>query len=491
MATRPPTSWFTVDYDSLAGDDGFEKFRAWQKYILARPTVRKLEQLVMDKVDKRRGRAWFYTKKVQDGSYNMVLFFTFAKDGPPEVVLRLPKPGDTAPALVAERLENEARWMEYMEERQVLKVPHVHSWDSKGPEGIGPYILMDFVEGEKLLDWLPQWTTTDDPKRDFVYEQLAEMYLQLHRQRFDRIGSVTRMAQGGWAVTTRPMTQDMHQQALGVPGFPTDSWPSGPLASSRDYKALVADLLLQQLRWLRNINIPITKAKNGDNVLQEGDGIDMERVAEIARHRCIARHAFAAATPAWLADNNNNNKNSSSSSSSDGDGDGFIVFNTDFHARNIMVDSDTGEITAVLDLEGTNALPAAFARDPPLWLERASLEKVLELDLFEEWLRRYQAILDRFLAIMERVEARQQHKDPGTPLSARMRASWESKECLVNFAAQHSDCFDALYWALPDVFPSPDESASIKKEVKAYQEWTRRQIALYETERVAKLTTER
>lgn len=91
---------------------------------------------------------------------------------------------------------------------------------------------------------------------------------------------------------------------------------------------------------------------------------------------------------------------------------------------------------------------------------------------------------------MERVEARQQQNDSGTPLSVRIRASWESKECLVNFAAHHSDCFNALYWAQPNAFPSPDRNASMEEEVRVYQEWTKRQIALYEEERVVKLTTE-
>ncbi len=410
-----------------------------------------------------RGKARFQTRGVADGSYNIIFRFRFDTAGSPDAVLRLPKPGFSAAELVAEKLENEALWMKYMEEHHVLKVPHVHSWSSQGPDGIGPYILMDYVEGESLLDQLAEWRRSDEPKRDFVFEQVAEMYLRLHGQRFDRIGSITKTPEGAWAVTKRPLTLDMHQQVLGIPGFPTGSWPSGPLSDSQDYKVLLVDIHWQQLHSLRNLNIPVEKVGLVENVVQEGDKIDMARAMEIARARWIARRAFA------------------TSATSFGDhADGCIPFCCDFHPRNMLVDPDTAEITAVLDLEGTNAMPAGFARDPPLWLDTAALERALLLDRFPEWQARFEAALGPFLKAMERVEARQERQEPGLPLSARMRTSWESKQCLVNFAACNSDCFDALYWALPDVFPPPDESSTMEKEVEAYLNLTRRQIAAHE-----------
>ncbi len=102
-----------------------------------------------------RGRARFVS--VADGNYDMIFKFKFATNGRPEVVLRLPIPGCTAAALAVEKLENEVRWMEYMEEQHVLKVPHVYAWGTQGPGGIGPYILMDFVEGDSLLTRLKEW----------------------------------------------------------------------------------------------------------------------------------------------------------------------------------------------------------------------------------------------------------------------------------------------------------------------------------------------
>lgn len=297
--------------------------------------------------------------------------------------------------------------MLYVEEHDVLKVPHVHSWSTHGPDGIGPYILMDFIDGEELAKCLGEWAKSDKPddlkKCDLVYEQLAEMLWQLYRHKFDRIGSITKTPEGQWAITKRPLRLDMYHQVLGVPGFPVDTWPTSPLLRSQDYKAIVVDILNHQLEHLPKLNIPVEVNKqNGDYVQQEGDKINMARALEIARGRFIARHAFA--MPA------------ATSFLEDADTGPFVVFNPDFCPRNMLVDSKTAEITAVVDFEFTNTMPASFAHDVPLWLLPWALEKTLDLDLFPWWMQTYQPAVERFLAAMERVEARQQQQGQEPPL---------------------------------------------------------------------------
>ncbi len=104
--------------------------------------------------------------------------------------------------------------MQYLEEYNILKVPHVYRWSTQGPGGIGPYIFMDFVDGERLDKWLAERRKSRKPddreKCDFVYEQLAEIYLQLNRTKFDRIGSITKTSEGQWVIAKRPLTLDMH-----------------------------------------------------------------------------------------------------------------------------------------------------------------------------------------------------------------------------------------------------------------------------------------
>ena len=87
------------------------------------------------------------------GSYNLVLKFRIrvVAANPQYVALRVPQRGYSPSALVAEKLENEIRWMQYFEELRIAPVLHIYSWRSeRSPGGMNPYILMDFVEGENL-----------------------------------------------------------------------------------------------------------------------------------------------------------------------------------------------------------------------------------------------------------------------------------------------------------------------------------------------------
>lgn len=337
---------------------------------------------------------------------------------------------------------------------------------------------MDFIPGENLEECLKKWTKNgeaDGPRMcDLVYEQLAEMMWQLYRHKFDRIGSITKTPEGQWVITKRPMTLDMQRQAFGVPGFPVETWPTGPLLRSQDYKAMVVDQLQYQLEHLRNLNIPVELDRKTGHYVQ-WENTDMARAMDVARGRFIARRAFATSAATSFHD--------------DGDDGPFVIFNSDFCPRNMLVNPETAEITALVDFEFTNTMPASFAHDPPPWLLPIVLDKTLDLDLFPWWQQEYQDAVDRFLAAMERVEARQQEQqqaDHDPPLSALMRASWNSKQCLVNFAFHHSDTVDAIYWAIPEKFREPNWESLLEVEVEAYQAFTKVQIDAYKKGGVAK-----
>ncbi|CAK7213046.1 hypothetical protein SCUCBS95973_001666 [Sporothrix curviconia] len=471
MNPHASTSWFSLLYERSRDT---EELVSWISEILSRPSVKKLEGFVTEEMV-NRGTAHF--TGVKHGSLNMLFLFEFP-DGT-RVALRLPKPSRAPAELVAEKLENEVNWMQYFEESNVFKVLHVHSSSARGPDGIGPYILMDFVEGEELAEWLRKWnddTPDNIEKRRFVYEQVAEMFLNLNRHKFDSIGSITKTPEGRWAVTKRPLTLDMYQQVIGVPGFPVDAWPTGPLLRSQDYKAVVANLLEYQLKNIRSLNIPVEMGKKDDSCTQqEGDNIDMALAMDIARGRFLARHAFA--------------KPAATAHLDDSDQGPFIAFNRDFCSRNILVDPQTATITAVVDFEFTNAMPAPFARDPPMWLLPYVLEKTLDRDLFPWWLQTYEHTVEMmFIAAMKRVEARQQERqqewqqgkqhgqqqdqDQEPPLSDQMKESWNSKTCLVNFALQRADTLDAIHCILPEIFSKARNDASLTDEVEAYNSST-------------------
>ncbi|OAA63459.1 Protein kinase-like domain protein [Niveomyces insectorum RCEF 264] len=472
-ATTPPESTFyPIVNDDLFNEHCIRANEAWQKKMLTASNIRSLEALVSCEMGNRRPVEFVTTAK---GSYNLVLKFRI-RDGatPTHVALRVPQRGYSPSALVSEKLENEVHWMQYFEEMRIAPVPHVYSWRSEQSSGgMDPYILMDFVEGENLnacwTDWEASTSEADKAKQRTAVQQLAAILLELSRPRFDKIGSITKAADGSWVVTQRPLTYDMYVHLSGIPDFPTDAWPAGPLQSTQEYKAFVAHLRRQQMMCLRNINLPGTWDTEGFFDFQTGKHIDMERAIATASGRVLSRRAMD--LPDYAAHLN-------------GDIGPFAIFCPDLSRFDILADPATGKITALLDLEFTNTMPAAFAQDPPLWHATYDLARCIERGLLSIWQERYSPNLDAFLAALEEVEA--EHGEALPLLSTRMRESWDRGIYLINCALHHSEMTDILYHELPTMFPVLDPSV-VTEELKTYQEHTMHQIAAYDKERVSLL----
>ena len=90
-----------------------------------------------------------------------------------------------------------------------------------------------------------------------------------------------------------------------------------------------------------------------------------------AQWRFAARHFFAQLVTEYCID----------------DAGLFKLFCDDLRPANMRVDPDTPRITAVLDFEFINAMPAQFAHNPPwgllllapyIWLERRNKEEFLD-----------------------------------------------------------------------------------------------------------------
>ncbi|PWY80211.1 hypothetical protein BO83DRAFT_460113 [Aspergillus eucalypticola CBS 122712] len=71
----------------------------------------------------------------------------------------------------------------------------------------------------------------------------------------------------------------------------------------------------------------------------------------------------------------------------------------------MLIDPDTHRITAVLDFEFTNAMPAAFTYDPPWWLLLSGPEVWLERCALDEFLELYEPRMEeQFLRALARME---------------------------------------------------------------------------------------
>lgn len=62
-------------------------------------------------------------------------------------------------------------------------------------EGLGPFIIMEFIEGERLDEVLYQGNkikpAVEQSNWDFIYKQMAQIYLELDSHDFDQIGGLS------------------------------------------------------------------------------------------------------------------------------------------------------------------------------------------------------------------------------------------------------------------------------------------------------------
>ncbi|KID72035.1 uncharacterized protein G6M90_00g029280 [Metarhizium brunneum] len=407
-------------FDEIEETNGDDECRAWLDKIFNA----KAELAAFVASRRKGGPATEYVGFLK-GSFNFSFQFRFG-DGGPDAIIRFPKPGHTATALRDEKVANEAMVMEYIRQNTAIPIPRVHSWGltAESPQQFGPFIIMDHVEGTVLSTVLKQPTQSDqeDPilnpdidskALDTIYLQIASYTFQLSHLSFSRIGAISKDHDSNtWSVTKRPLTYNMNELAT-VSGCPDDHFPTTTFDSTSDYLKSVARQHLDHVWAQRNI---------ADD-------------PEIAQARFIARRQLPRLIPKYCIH----------------DTGPFLLFCDDMRPSNMLVNLETLQITAMLDFEFTNAMPAQFTYDPPWWLLISGPEVWLDRGSIEEFRTLYTPRMEQFLRALEQVEGASLSKGTertGPPLSARMRASWRSGGFWFNYAARKSFELDAIYWAV-------------------------------------------
>lgn len=348
---------------------------------------------------------------VKKGSFN-ASFVVRNIDDVSRALIRFPFPGQVCTPWLDEKVTNEVMVLNYIRMHTSIPVPSVLSWGltDASPSRLGPFIIMEFMEGSSLDTLLRDPTVpeeersvldpaVDEKKLAFVYEQMAGFMLQLSRHPFTRIGAI----EGTTAVSKRPLTYDVNELVT-TTGIPASALPDGPFDKSSDYFHAVA-----QYHWARL-------------VAQRNAICD----AEDARRQYIACRGFAELIKQYCDQE-----------------DSFFLFMDDSHATNILADPDTWKITAVLDLEFTNSMPAQYAYDVPSWLllHGPPIGLYPEMDEFEAlFVRRMEQFLD---AVRRAEEASPNTQHPS--LSAKMRESWDTKRFWFNHAMRNPLDAAAVY----------------------------------------------
>ena len=118
-------------------------------------------------------------------------------------VVRVPIPVTVPKAMLDEKTEIELATMRYVTAKTTIPIPKVHAYafSDKGPNGL-PFIIMDYVAGQSLKDLGfksgETWGSLifgkpDDPQTPaakHVYQQLADVHVQLRQLEFPRIGAL-------------------------------------------------------------------------------------------------------------------------------------------------------------------------------------------------------------------------------------------------------------------------------------------------------------
>lgn len=149
-------------------------------------------------------------------------------------MVRFPRVGMVCDNYIDEKVAMEVTALSLIHSRTTIPVPRVQAWGpaASNPLGLGPFIMMDFINGVSLSDLLKD-PNVECPTRlmredisdsdiEVIYRQMANYLLQLFKLDFDQIGSLPWPAVEAQSATpTRPLTFKAHSilQNGGVNAF--------------------------------------------------------------------------------------------------------------------------------------------------------------------------------------------------------------------------------------------------------------------------------
>lgn len=398
--------------DELAFNQGYNLYLTWMRHLAKNST----ESLAAKLAAKHRRGLVTKSTSFAKGSFNHCYRVKFEEG--PDAIVRFPAMGRVS--FRREKVENEASVMRFIAQHTSIPIPQVLG---SGTCAVGPYLVMEFVEGKLLSEYLTipaAGTDVDilDPKiNDQIlkkaYSQMAQILLELSKCQFSNIGSITQDEHGTWSVRKRALTFNMNE-LVSLGNYPPKESSTGPFSAAADYFESLAKEHMRHLWFQRN------------------DAIDDEADC---RKKYIARCLFLKIARTFSTTHNNGP---------------FRLFCDDLRPANVIVDGDLN-IRGIIDLDFSYAAPVEFTHSPPWWLLLA-LPDGWE-DGLDDFLAIYLPRLETFLEVMR--ECENQAIQSGTllesqRLSGHMEQSMHSGDFWVCFAARSSFAFDDIYWRFID-----------------------------------------
>ncbi|KAF5558995.1 kinase [Fusarium mexicanum] len=432
----PKLRYVRMDMDDLAWERNDNELEEWERSLNKATIYRDIANFILKY---RSGKAVELHRPIK-GGYNVFYRLEYA-DGT-STAIRIPSPATRFPD---EKVRYEVATMRYVAANTTIPVPKIFHWGTAedNPLGLGPFIIIEYIEHETTLSHALNDPTLDPPdshsldpnisnkKLEFLYAQMANILLQLSSLSFPRIGSLVEDEEGHISISGRPLMQNMNS-ILDLTGSPSSLLPAKdqPFATSTEWYSAMADMNLIQLAFQQN------------NAVEDEDD---------ARDKYVARQLFRN-----LASEGRLEVRSSKEGRNH-----FRLFSEDLRPSNVLIDKDF-KVVGVIDWEFAYAAPAEFSFDPPWWL----LLKYPEYwpGGYEQWMKAYEPRFRTFISVLQD-EERKLHsgKDIGDSLenpqvsknatfsfSQQMRESWESKEWMIRYVARNSWAFDFVFWRYLD-----------------------------------------
>lgn len=212
-----------MDWDDRFNRDNNASFLSWiRRYDHAR------EQELTDWAsmlhpDRLACKLTTHKRNDSRGAYNLGCKVEF--ENGEKWIVRFPMVGKVVNA--DEKIEIEVATMNLIRQQTTIPIPNVKAWGlaADNPLGIGPFIMMDFIEGVTVDDILQdpdaRIMRQDVSERviEAIFRQMVGFLLQLQKLDFSSIGSLTSKSEtnsDGFAATlhSRPMTKKSHDFLL-------------------------------------------------------------------------------------------------------------------------------------------------------------------------------------------------------------------------------------------------------------------------------------
>jgi aminoglycoside phosphotransferase (APT) family kinase protein len=399
-------------FDHIAEERQENHFTIWVQNLLRKSP----EHLSMQLAAKHRAGSPVAARRWFNGAFN-VCYRVKYEDGF-EAIVRFASLGRTM--FRTEKVDNEVAVMEYLAQCTSVPVPQILG---KGTCWAGPYIIMNFIEGNLLATYLKDPHKEGRPvlnprisdralKR--AYREMSFLVLELSKPGFPRIGALGKDESGVWTVNKRPLTFNMNELATSA-NYPPEEFPAHSFGSATDYFEALATQHLCHLRTQHN-----------DAVTDEAD----------CRKKFVARCLFRKIARDISVEHRHGP---------------FRLYCDDFRPSNIIISETKLCITAAIDWEFAYVAPAEFTYVAPWWLLLQSPED-WESDL-AEFLVRYTPRLHLFLEALGECEAEKVKENTlldSQRLSGRMKQSMENGLFWFCLAARYSSMFDEIYWGFID-----------------------------------------